>query len=64
MSKMSPKKIEKLITKGRIVPIIKINDKGESYLFGYRRKSTRSSKSNENYLFAEPIKLDKPVDKL
>jgi hypothetical protein len=62
MSKMSPKKIQKLIQKNRVVPVIQINEKGESLLYGYRRKNNRSSKSNENYMFAEPIKLDKPVD--
>jgi len=62
MSKMSPKKIQKLLQKGRVVPIIQLNDKGESLLYGYRRKSTRSSKSNENYIFSEPIKLDKTVE--
>ena len=64
MSKMSPKKIQKLLQKGRVVPIIQINDKGESLLYGYRRKTIRSSKSNENYMFSEPIKIDKTVEKI
>jgi hypothetical protein len=59
MSKISPNKLKKLIAKGRVTPVIQINDKGEHLLYGYRRSSNRSSKINENYMFAEPISLEK-----
>jgi len=62
MSKISPTKLQKLIAKGRLVPIIASNDKGQKVLIGYRRKNARSSKAHENYTFSEPILLEKPVD--
>jgi len=42
-----------------VTPVIQINDKGEHLLYGYKRSSNRSSKVNENYMFAEPIPLEK-----
>ena len=62
MSKISPNKLKKLIAKGRLVPIIMTNDKGQKVLVGYRRKNDRSSKAHENYTFSEPILLEKQVD--
>lgn len=62
MSKISPTKLKKLIAKGRLHPVITTNSKGEHILLGYRRKNDRSSKSHEQYMFAEPVVLDKPVD--
>jgi len=57
MGKVSYKKIQKLIKMGRLVPIIKSNEKEEYFLVGYKRKSVRSSKSNEAFLLPEPQKL-------
>ena len=57
MSKISQKTIQTLIKKGRLVPIIKTNDKQEHFLVGYKRKNNRSSKSHESFLFPEPQKL-------
>lgn len=59
MSKISPNKLKQLIAKGRVTPVIQANDKGEYFLYGYRRTSKRSSKINENYMFAEPVPLEK-----
>jgi len=62
MSKLSPTKLQKLIAKGRVVPVIQMNKEGKHVLLGYRRKNTRSSKSHEQYLFAEPVVIDKSSD--
>jgi len=62
MAKLNPKKVQSLIAKGRLVPIIGTDKAGKSVLFGYRRKNTRSSKAHEQYMFAEPMALEKPVD--
>lgn len=59
MSKISPNNLKKLIAKGRVTPIMNQNEKGEYFLLGYKRTSKRSSKSHENYFFAEPIPLQK-----
>jgi len=62
MSKLNPTKLQKLIAKGRLVPILAVNKEGKNVLLGYRRKNTRSSKAHEQYMFAEPIALEKTVD--
>ena len=62
MSKLSPAKIQKLIAKGRVVPVLVRNEKGENVLYGYRRKNNRSTKSHEQYMFVEPVVLDKQVE--
>jgi hypothetical protein len=62
MSKLSPSKIQKLVARGRLIPIIQINNEGKHILTGYRRKNNRSSKSHEQYMFAEPMLLEKPVE--
>lgn len=62
MGKLSPSKLQKLVAKGRLVPVISKNDKGQNVLLGYRRKNNRSSKSHEQYMFAEPMSLEKQVD--
>jgi len=62
MAKLSPSKLQKLIAKGRVTPVIQTSQDGKNYLLGYRRTSKRSSKINENYMFAEPIPLEKTVD--
>lgn len=64
MSKINPKKVQELVAKGRLVPIIQVNSQGKHVLLGYRRKNNRSTKSHEQYMFAEPLVLDKekPVE--
>jgi hypothetical protein len=62
MSKLSPSKVQKLVARGRLVPIIQINNEGKHVLMGYRRKNNRSTKSHEQYMFAEPILLEKQVE--
>jgi len=62
MSKLSPTKLQKLIAKGRLVPVIQLNSEGKHVLMGYRRKNNRSSKSHEQYMFAEPVLLEKQVE--
>jgi len=62
MSKINPTKLQKLINKGRLVPILSVNKEGKNVLLGYRRKTLRSSKAHEQYMFAEPMLLEKPVD--
>jgi len=62
MSKINPKKVQNLIAKGRLVPILGIDKNGKNVLYGYRRKNTRSSKAHEQYMFAEPMALEKTVD--
>lgn len=59
MSKITPNNLKKLIAKGRVTPILQLDDKGQHFLCGYKRKSNRSSKGHENYVFAQPILLDK-----
>ena len=59
MPKLNPRKVQSLIAKGRLVPIIQTNTEGKNVLIGYRRKNIRSSKSHEQYLFPEPVVLDK-----
>lgn len=62
MGKLNTTKLKKLIDKGRLVPIIATAQDGKKVLLGYRRKNSRSSKSHEQYMFAEPISLEKQVD--
>jgi hypothetical protein len=62
MSNFSPSKVQKLVARGRLVPVIQMNSEGKHVLMGYRRKNNRSSKSHEQYMFAEPILLEKPVE--
>jgi hypothetical protein len=62
MSKLSPSKVQKLVARGRLVPIIQLNNEGKHVLMGYRRKNNRSTKSHEQYMFAEPILLEKQVE--
>jgi hypothetical protein len=62
MAKLNPNKLKKLIAKGRLVPVLATTKEGKKVLLGYRRKNSRSSKSHEQYMFAEPISLEKTVD--
>lgn len=62
MSKINPKKLQALISKGRLTPILTVNKEGKNILLGYRRKNDRSTKSHEQYIFAEPVILEKPVE--
>lgn len=57
MSKMSPKNIEKLIKKGRLVPLIREED-NKFYLIGYTRKST--SRKNDKLMLPQPELLQTP----
>lgn len=58
MSTMSPKNIEKLIKKGRLVPLIK-EENGKFYLIGYTRKST--SRKNDKLMLPQPELLQTPT---
>jgi len=62
MAKITPTKLKRLIAKGRLVPVLTTNNDGKQVLLGYRRKNSRSSKSHEQYMFAEPMVLEKTVD--
>jgi len=62
-NKLTANKLQKLIAKGRVVPVISTDKEGKNILLGYRRKNNRSNKSHEQYMFAEPMVIDKPVDK-
>ncbi len=57
MSTLSPKNIEKLIKKGRLVPLIK-EENDKFYLIGYTRKST--SRKNDKLMLPEPELLQTP----
>jgi hypothetical protein len=59
MGKVSPKKIEELIKKGRLVPIIQSNNEGKHFLVGYKRKST-SRKSKDTFMLPEPEEIQVP----
>lgn len=61
MAKLSPKKVRQLIAKGRLVPILGTNREGKKVIYGYKRKNKRSTKSHEQYIFAEPQLLEKDV---
>ena len=62
MGKLNATKLKKLIDNGRLVPILATANDCKKVLLGYRRKNSRSSKSHEQYMFAEPISLEKQVD--
>lgn len=57
MSTLSPKNIEKLIKKGRLVPLIK-EENDKFYLIGYTRKSI--SRKNDKLMLPEPELLQTP----
>ena len=61
-NRLTANKLQKLIAKGRVVPVISTDKEGKNILLGYRRKNNRSNKSHEQYMFAEPMVIDKPVD--
>jgi hypothetical protein len=61
-NKLTANKLQKLIAKGRVVPVLSTDKAGQNILLGYRRKNNRSNKSHEQYMFAEPMVIDKPVD--
>jgi hypothetical protein len=64
MSRLSPNKVRQLIAKGRLLPILGTNKEGKKVVFGYKRKNSRSSKSHEQYMFAEPQVIEKDVASL
>ena len=53
-NKISPSKINKLVLKGRLLPILETKD-GKTYIHGYRRKG--NSRKSENLMFNEPQEL-------
>lgn len=59
MGKVSPKKIEELIKKGRLVPVIQSTNEGKHFLVGYKRKST-SRKSKDTFMLPEPEEIQVP----
>jgi hypothetical protein len=59
MGKVSPKKIEELIKKGRLVPVIQTTNEGKHFLVGYKRKST-SRKSRDNFTLPIPEEIQVP----
>jgi hypothetical protein len=61
-NRLTANKLQKLIAKGRVVPVISTDKEGKNILLGYRRKNNRSNKSHEQYMFAEPMVIEKPVD--
>jgi hypothetical protein len=59
MGKVSPKKIEDLIKKGRLVPMIKSDSDGKHFLIGYKRKNT-SRKHKDTFMLPEPEEIQVP----
>ena len=57
---MSPDNIEKLIKRGRLVPIIKSMQNGKHYLIGYKRKSTSRKAKTDSYLLPTPEEIKLP----
>ena len=51
--------IEKLIRSGRLVPIHKTNDKGETHIVGYGRRGG-SRKKNQQYMLRNPELVTAP----
>jgi len=60
MGKMNPNNIQKLVMKGRLVPIIKSTQDGKHYLVGYRRKSTSRKARTDSYLLPTPEEIKLP----
>jgi len=61
MSKLSPTAMEKLIKKGRLVPVINQDQKGNYYLVGYTRK--KNSRKNDKIMLPEPELINVPKEK-
>jgi hypothetical protein len=59
MGKVSPKKIEDLIKKGRLVPVIQTTNEGKHFLVGYKRKGT-SRKSRDTFTLPIPEEIQVP----
>jgi hypothetical protein len=60
MGKMSPANIQKLIKKGRLVPIIKSTNDGNHLLMGYRRKSESRKAKTDTFLLPNPEEITLP----
>jgi hypothetical protein len=58
MGKVSPKKIEQLVRKGRLVPLIDQQNDGKHYLVGYARKS--SSRKSDRFMLPQPELINVP----
>ena len=57
MGKITKNNMQKLIASGKMVPIIRANDKGENFIIGYARKAN-SRKSGQQILLREPQKIN------
>lgn len=60
MSKMNPDNIQKLIKKGRLVPVIKSTQDGKHYLIGYKRKGNSRKAKTDSYLLPQPEEIKLP----
>jgi len=60
MGKISPANIQKLIKKGRLVPIIKSTNDGKHYLVGYRRKAESRKARTDSFLLPTPEEITLP----
>lgn len=56
MGKITKNNMQKLIASGKMVPIIRANDKGENFIIGYARKAN-SRKSRQQVILQEPQKI-------
>lgn len=57
MGKITKNNMQKLIASGKMVPIIRANDKGENFIIGYARKAN-SRKSRQQVMLQEPQKIN------
>jgi hypothetical protein len=60
MGKMSINNIQKLIKKGRLVPIIKSTNDGKHFLMGYRRKADSRKAKVDSFLLPNPEEITLP----
>jgi hypothetical protein len=57
---MSPANIQKIIKKGRLVPIIKSTNDGKHLLMGYRRKAESRKAKTDTFLLPNPEEISLP----
>jgi len=57
---MSVTSIQKLIKKGRLVPIIKSTNDGKHFLMGYRRKSESRKAKTDSFMLPNPEEITLP----
>jgi hypothetical protein len=60
MGKISAKKIEQLVSKGRLLPLIEQRENNKHYIVGYTRKST--SRKNDRFMLPEPQEIHVPAE--